>query len=207
MPDDATGLGVLLAHGAGAGQRHPFMSQLRSSLATAGFPTLSFDYPFMEAGRRAPDRMPQLLQAHVAAAERLTDYVDAVAFAGRSMGGRVGSHLVGDELWAAAGLVYFAYPLVPLKTGQPRPIGHLSRIRAPQLFWVGTRDRMSPVDLIVPLVARLPEADVRVVDAADHAFRASKRSGRSNDEIIMQLAQGTAAWLERLWDQIANSGR
>ena len=207
MPAGPSNRGVLLAHGAGAGQRHPFMSRLRSSLAAAGFPTLTFDYPYIEGGRRMPDRVPRLLQAHMAAAERLAGYVEGVVLAGRSMGGTVGSHLAGDVSWPAAGLVYFGYPLVPLGTNPPRSTEHLSRNTAPQLFWAGTRDRLSPPQLIVPLAERLPEADVILIEDADHGFHVPKRSGRTDDEVMAEIVRGTVTWLERFAARVPGGGR
>ncbi len=195
MPRRETGDGVLLAHGAGAGQDHAFMVTLRSELADAGLAVMTFNYAYTEAGRKAPDRLPKLLAVHAAAAERLAGYVDRVYLGGKSMGGRVGSHLAGDEAWPAAGLIYYGYPLVAMGKTEPRDTSHLDRISAPQLFFAGTRDRLSPPDLIRPLAARLPDATAEVVPDGDHSFKVPKRSGRSHDEVIADLAAKTAAWI------------
>ena len=189
------GVGVLLAHGAGAGQDHPFMVQVREGLAAAGYPTLTFNYAYTEAGRRAPDRLPKLLAVHEAAADRLAQYCGSVVLAGKSMGGRVGAHLAGDVGWPAAGLVYLGYPLVPMGKGEPRPTDHLGRIAVPQLFVAGTRDRLSPPALIEPLAGSLPGGAVIVIPDGDHSFKVPKRTGRSSEEVLDAIIEQVAAWL------------
>lgn len=198
MPQQPRAIGVLLAHGAGAGQSHPFMQQMRRGLAAAGYPTMTFDYAYSDGGRRAPDRMPKLLAVHAAAADRLATYVDDVVVAGKSMGGRVGSHLVGDSGWPARGLVYFGYPLVPLGKTEPRPTDHLRRIDVPQLFFAGTRDRLSPLPSVRPLVSSLPQAVLHEIDDADHGFHVPKRSGRSDDDVLAELVAATTEWIGAL---------
>ncbi len=195
MPADGGEVGVVLAHGAGAGQDHPFMVGIRDRLAAAGLPTMTFNYAYTEQARKGPDRLPKLLAVHAAAVERMKPYVDEIVLAGKSMGGRVGAHLVGDEGVTAAALVYYGYPLVPLGKGEPRATDHLARIGVPQLFFAGTRDRLSPPELIGPLAERLPAASVVVVDDGDHSFNMPKRSGLSHDDILDMLAGETARWV------------
>ena len=197
MPLHPNGVGVLLAHGAGAGQHHPFMEHLRRGLSDAGYPTMTFDYSYMSAGRRAPDRMPKLLAVHRAAAERLATYVAEVVVAGKSMGGRVGSHLAGDDGWPAAGLVYYGYPLVPLGKTEARPVDHLQRITVPQLFFAGSRDRLSPLPALRPIVTSLQAAALHEIDGADHSFKVPKRMGRAHDEVLDELVATTVSWLAR----------
>jgi len=201
MPRHPLGTGVLLAHGAGAPQDHPFMVSVRDRLAGAGIATMTFNYAYSDAGRRSPDRLAKLLDVHRAAAERMAGYVDRVVLAGKSMGGRVGAHLAGDAGWPAAGLVYLGYPLVALGKGEPRPTDHLDRIEAPQLFLAGTRDRLSPPDLIVALAARLRAADVFIAAEGDHSFRVPKRSGTTDDVVLATLCDIVAAWVKGRIDQ------
>jgi len=195
LPENAGRTGVLLAHGAGVGQDHPFMVTMREALAAHGLVVMTFNYAYTEAGRKAPDRAPKLLEVHRAAADRLGTYCDDVVLAGKSMGGRVGSHLAGDLGWEAAALVYYGYPLVPLGKGEPRATPHLANIEVGQLFFTGTRDRLSPPSLIVPLAGSLPAAQAEVIEGGDHSFKVPKASGLSHDEVIERLAQLTAAWL------------
>ena len=88
MPASGAQTGIVLAHGAGAGQDHPWMVTMRESLAARGLPTMTFNYAYTESGRKAPDRPPKLLAVHAAALERMFRYVDIVILAGKSMGGR-----------------------------------------------------------------------------------------------------------------------
>lgn len=189
-------VGVLLAHGAGAGQDHPWMVNVRDGLAASGLFVMSFNYRYTEAHRRAPDRLPTLLTVHRAAADALAEECDRVVIAGKSMGGRVGSHLVGDEGWPAAAMVYFGYPLVPMGKGEPRSTDHLGAIKAPQLFFAGTRDRLSPPALIEPIAERVPDGTVEIVDDGDHSFKMLKRSSRTTEEALDAVIRSTSDWID-----------
>jgi predicted alpha/beta-hydrolase family hydrolase len=195
MPREARGTGVVLAHGAGAGQDHPWMVLVRDALAAAGLPTMTFNYAYTEAGRGRPDRPDRLLAIHAAATQRMCGYTDRIVLAGKSMGGRMASHLVGDRGVATAGLVYFGYPLVALGKTEPRAWDHLQRIDAPQLFFAGTRDRLSPPDILAGIVPVLPEATLVVVDDADHSFRVPARTGRTSEEVLLDLVDQTSRWI------------
>jgi len=195
VPNAEGGLGVLLAHGAGAGQDHPFMVALRRALSSRGVIVMTFNYAYTEDGRKAPDRLPKLLEVHNAAADRLAANCDRVVVAGKSMGGRVGSHLVSDDGWPAAGVVYYGYPLVPMGKSEPRDTSHLDRIEVPQLFFAGSRDRLSPPDLIAPLARRLPKASVEIIEGGDHSFKVPKKSGLTHEAVIEDLAARTVGWV------------
>jgi predicted alpha/beta-hydrolase family hydrolase len=197
VPDGAGSVGVVLAHGAGAGQDHPWMVTMRDLLAGQGVTTMTFDYAYVAEGRKAPDRPPKLLAVHRAAVERMGRYCDRIVLAGKSMGGRMASHLVGDEGVAASGLIYYGYPLVPLGKGEPRSTAHLQRIEVPQLFFAGTRDRLSPPSLVEPLTSRLVDGRVVVVEDADHSFNVPKRTGITQPDVLERIATTTAEWIER----------
>jgi predicted alpha/beta-hydrolase family hydrolase len=190
-------VGVLLAHGASIGQDHPWMAAVREGLADAGLFVMSFNYRYTEAGRKAPDRMPMLLTVHRAAADAMAEECDRVVLASKSMGGRVGSHLAGDDGWPAAGLVYFGYPLVPMGKGDPRPVDQLRAIEAPQLFFAGTRDRLSPPPLIADIARSVSDGTLEVVDDGDHSFKVPKRAGRTNDEVLAEVVEMTARWIRK----------
>jgi predicted alpha/beta-hydrolase family hydrolase len=191
-------LGVLLAHGAGGGQGHPWIEAIRGGLAAAGWPVMSFNYRYTEAGRKSPDRMPTLLMVHRAAADAMAEICDRVVLAGKSMGGRVGSHLVGDEGWPAAGLVYYGYPLVPMGKGEPRDTSHLTSIDAPQLFFAGTRDRLGPPQMIERIAESVPDGRLVIVDDGDHSFNVPKRAGLTRDEVLTGVFAETSSWLDSL---------
>lgn len=196
MPEPAVGAAILLAHGAGAGQDHPWMVSMRRLLASTGRPTMTFNYAYTEEGRRSPDRAARSLEVHRAAADRLAAYSDRVVLAGKSMGGRIGSHLAGDDGWPAAALVYLGYPLVAMGKTDPRPTGHLESITVPQMFVSGTRDRLGPAPLIEALAARVPDGTYVPVDEGDHSLRVPKRTGLTNEQALERVASRIAGWLE-----------
>ena len=189
--------GVLLAHGAGLGQDHEWMTFVRDGLAAAGRPVLTFNYPYMEAGRKAPNPARILLDCHRAALNVLRARVSGVVLAGKSMGGRMGSHLAagGEEV---AGLVFYGYPLVGIGKTEPRDVTHLTEVAAPILFVQGTRDRLAPLDLITPVVESLDQATMHVVTDGDHSFRVLKRTGRDPWEVLDEIVAVTAEWVSGL---------
>ena len=180
-------LGILLAHGAGAGQRHPFMSGLRSLLAGAGVPTLTFDYGYMEAGRKAPDRLNRLIECHRAVYERMSERFDRVVVAGKSMGGRVGSHMAA-EMGDVERIIFLGYPLVPIGKSEPRSTDHLEQLGNPMLFIQGERDALAPLSLIGDLVSRLPDARLETIPQGDHSFRVPKRTGLDEVAVLERIA-------------------
>jgi predicted alpha/beta-hydrolase family hydrolase len=178
-------VGVLLAHGAGAGQRHDFMAGMRRRLGAAGLPALSFDYPYIAEGRKAPDRLERLLTCHLAAYRRLAERTGRVVLVGKSMGGRVGGHLAPEV--AVDGVVFLGYPLIPLGKSEPRDTSHLGRVGAPLLFVQGERDRMGPPEAIAPIALDLG-ARLEVIAEASHGFAVPKSSGLTRDDVLDRLA-------------------
>ena len=58
---------LVLAHGAGAGMHHPFMSAVSDELAGQSIATFRYQFPYMEQGGGRPDP-PAVLAATVRAA-------------------------------------------------------------------------------------------------------------------------------------------
>ncbi len=188
---------ILLAPGAGAGQAHAFLAGLRRRLAAAGHLVMTFDYPYGSEGRRAPDRLETLLECHGAAARRLRREAGEVVLAGKSMGGRVATHL------AAAGepcraVVCYGYPLLPPGKAAPRDTAYLDGVGVPLLFLTGSRDRLAPLELLSPVVARLPRARLVVLEGADHSFGVRADPDARGETMLDILAAQTAAWLAGL---------
>lgn len=195
------GPAILLAPGAGAGQGHAFLSGLRRRLAAAGHLVLTFDYPYAAAGRRAPDRLEVLLECHRAAARHLRREAGEVVLAGKSMGGRVATHLAsGGEPCRA--VVCYGYPLLPPGKTAPRDTAHLDAVAVPLLFLTGSRDRLAPLALLSPVVERLPRARLVVVEGADHSFGVRADPDSRAEAMLDLLAAETAEWLAG-WDQSA----
>jgi len=183
---------IVLAHGAGAGQRHPFMAGMRRRLA-ASQRVITFDYPYIAEGRRAPDRMPVLLDCHRAVVEA-TD-AERPILGGKSMGGRMASHLEAPD---AVAIFFLGYPLVPIGKSEPRDTSHLDQLAAPMLFVQGERDRLGPPELLGPIVATLPGASMVVIPDADHSFKVPKRAGIDEGAMLDLLAATVVGWLAGL---------
>ena len=196
-PRHPTGSAVLLAHGAGAGQDHPGITDLRDGLVERGHPVLTFDYPYMEAGRRFPDRREVLMGCHRAAAAWLRQRFSGFVMAGRSMGGRMASYLAaGGE--PCAGLVFYAYPLHPAGKPDRLRADHLPQVRAPMLFFTGSRDALALPHLVDRWIVPLAQATVEIIPDADHGFRVPKRTGRTHREVIEWAVARTSEWMAGL---------
>lgn len=168
MPDPS----FVFAHGAGAGSTHPWMQGWSERLGQLG-PVQPFDYPYMAAGRRAPDRLPKLLARHaeVLAEVRARHPDRPILLAGKSMGSRVGCHLALEE--EVAGVICFGYPLVGQK-GQVRDEVLLA-LRRPILFVQGSRDRLCPLDVLADVRGRMQaETHLHVVEGGDHSLKLRK---------------------------------
>jgi len=196
-PPDARVLYVL-AHGAGAGMRHRFMDAIAEALAGQAVATLRYQFPYMEAGGRRPDPSAVLeatVRAAVGAAAELAPGLPLVA-GGKSFGGRMTSGAVARRpLPGVAGLVFLGFPLHPPKRPGQSRAEHLSEVDLPMLFLQGTRDTLAELDLITAVCRGLgPRATLHVVEGGDHSFAVLKRSGRSEAEVMEELARATAAW-------------
>jgi predicted alpha/beta-hydrolase family hydrolase len=187
---------ALVAHGAGAGMRSSFMDGVADGFSEGGVSALRFNFPYTEAGRKAPDRAPVLMDAWRAALDAGKGLADGVplAAAGKSLGGRIASMVAAEDgdAFSARALVFFGYPLhAPGRSGQPRD-AHLPTVRVPMLFIEGTNDSLATFDLMRALVARLsPLAHLHVVDGGDHSFRV--RGARRPDQEIGRELGGVAA--------------
>jgi predicted alpha/beta-hydrolase family hydrolase len=200
-PPDARVLYVL-AHGAGAGMRHRFMEAVAGILAERGVASLRYQFPYTEAGGRRPDPPAVLhatVRAAVAAAAEIAPGLPLIA-GGKSMGGRMTSGAAaGEPLPGVAGLVFLGFPLHPPKRPSEDRAEHLSGVAVPMLFLQGTRDDLADLGLITGVCARLgPRATLHVVDGADHAFEVLKRSGRTDAEVLEELAGTVVGWCRSL---------
>jgi uncharacterized protein len=189
---------LALAHGAGAGMRHPFMDEVARALAGRGIASLRYQFPYLEQGGRRPDP-PGVLEATVrAAVERARDAAPRLLLlaGGKSLGGRMTSHAMARRpLDGVAGLVFFGFPLHPAKQPGVTRAEHLARVTSPMLFLQGTRDSLAGLDLITGVCAGLgPRATLHVVEGADHSFAVLKRSGRTGADVMEELAAAVAEW-------------
>jgi predicted alpha/beta-hydrolase family hydrolase len=200
----------VLAHGAGAGMRHAFMVAIAQALAAQGIATLRWEFPFMAAGKARPDR------AEVAEASARTVWNASKRVArglprfagGKSFGGRMTSRAhAAAPLDGLHGLVFLGFPLHPPEKPGPKRseasersragierAEHLASAAGPMLFLQGTRDDLADLALLRPVVTGLgPRATLHLIDRADHGF---ERSGRKLPEVLDELAQTIARWID-----------
>ena len=192
----------VLAHGAGAGMEHPFMSAVAAGLAERGIATLRYQFPYMERRARRPDT-PALCHATVRAAvaecARRVPTLPLIA-GGRSFGGRMSSQAQAEQpLPGVRGLAFLGFPLHPAGRPSDSRAGHLSRVEIPLLFLQGTRDALAERPLLEALLARLgARASVSWLEDADHAFHVPARTGRNDAQVMSMLLESLCRWLEGL---------
>jgi len=191
---------LVLAHGAGAGMSHPFMEMLAGELAGVGVGTLRYQFPYMEERRHVPDAPPVLTATVVAAARAAAEAAPGLPLlaGGKSMGGRMTSQATAQHaLDGVRGLVFFGFPLHPPKQPGTKRADHLVKVTVPMLFLQGTRDTFADLKLLRPACAKLgSRATLHVIETADHSFHVLKSSGRSDAEVLRELAETAAAWAE-----------
>ena len=187
---------LVLAHGAGSGMRSPFMAGFAEEIGRLGIATLRFEFPYMQAGRRTPDRPQVLLDSWREAFSEGVELAQGrpVFAGGKSMGGRIAS-MAAAEGMAAAGLVFLGYPLHP--PGRPDKIrdAHLDAVPVPMLFLQGSRDTFARPDLLAAVIARLgPRAEYVEIPGGNHSFRVP--GGPRDDAVVgASLAEPAARFI------------
>jgi predicted alpha/beta-hydrolase family hydrolase len=191
---------LVLAHGAGAGMRHPFLEAFAQALAGRGVATWRYEFPYMAAGRGRvdpPDVCDATIRAAVAAAAVAAPRLPRVA-GGKSFGGRMTSTAQARApLDGVRGLVFAGFPLHPAGRPGTARADHLAGVAVPMLFLQGTRDELAPLASLSPVVGRLPRATLHVVDDADHGFHVRRKSGRDDDAVVGELAEAVIGWAVR----------
>jgi uncharacterized protein len=198
---------LVLAHGAGAGMTHPFLEKLAGELADAGVASFRYQFPYMEERRRVPDS-PQVATATVAAAVRAAAEAAPglpLLAGGKSFGGRMSSQAASQQLLEGVrGLVFFGFPLHPPNEPGTKRAEHLANVHVPMLFLQGTRDTLADLKLLRPICSDLGKlATLHVIETADHSFHVLKSSGKSDADVLRELAQTTASWAEKLKIDVA----
>jgi uncharacterized protein len=187
----------LFAPGAGAPSTSAWMIAWRDRLQTLGDVT-TFDYPYMRAGRRMPDRLPALIEAHrQALAAARASSAGPVFLAGKSMGGRVGCHLALEE--RVAGLICFGFPLRSGATGALRD-EVLVALGTRILLLQGSRDELCPLDLLADVRARMSAPTTLVViEGGDHSLALSaaqrKATGTTQAEADARVMEAIRAFV------------
>ena len=178
----SAGWTIMYAPGAGSNVYDPFGQKLSTEFAGRGIEVIRFQFPYTEAKRRMPDRTTVLEATWSAAIGQCRRAGQKLAVGGRSMGGRIASHVVahGESVDA---LLLFAYPLHPPDQPENLRTKHLAGIAVPTLFVSGTHDEFGTPDELAAAVALVPGARLHLLEGANHGFGAAKGVARSKDEI------------------------
>ncbi|MCM3880968.1 MAG: alpha/beta fold hydrolase [Vicinamibacterales bacterium] len=200
LPKPAT---LILAHGAGAGQKHPFMTTFARALSERGLDIVTFDFLYMEQHRRVPDRLPQLIERYrqviAEARENLKSARERLFIGGKSMGGRAATHVAAeDATLELAGVVLLGYPLhLPGRLDRLRD-AHLPDVKRPMLFVQGTRDTFGTPDELRPVLARLaPPPALHIVEGGDHSFKVGAKQGMSQLTVYQDIQATIVDWIEK----------
>lgn len=195
---------LVLGHGAGAGMTHPFLEKLAKELAEEGVATLRYQFPYTEQRRRVPDKPEVLMATVTAAVSRAAETAPGLALlaGGKSMGGRMTSQASAEGLLRPVkGLVFFGFPLHPPNRPGTKRAEHLAKVNVPMLFLQGTRDTLADLSLLGPICEELgSRATLHVIPEGDHSFHVLKKAGKTDAEVIKELAETTRGWAGKLND-------
>ena len=189
----------VLAHGAGAGMAHPFMAAVANGLAERGVATLRYQFPYMEQRSKRPDA-PKVahaaVRAAVAEASRLVPEL-ALFAGGKSFGGRMTSQAQAvSPLPGVRGLVFLGFPLHPAGQPSTERAKHLFEVQIPMVFLQGTRDSLADLALVESLCKDLgSRAALKLFQQADHSFHVPARTGRKDSEVLAELLDALAGWI------------
>ena len=184
----------IYAPGAGSNVHDPFGTYASQRLAAHGVALVRFQFPYMEARARMPDRPPVLEATWREVIEAFRSEHTKMVVGGRSMGGRIASQVVATGAQVDA-LALFAYPLHP--PGAPSRVrdGHLGSIQAPTFFCSGSRDAFGTPDELVAAAAKVRTSRVHMLDGADHGFATLKASGRTREDVWDEAICALLGWL------------
>ncbi|HEV2210141.1 MAG TPA: alpha/beta family hydrolase [Verrucomicrobiae bacterium] len=190
----------VLAHGAGAGMRHPFLADIAQGLLERQLSTLRYQFLYMEARSKRPDP-PKLAHAAVRAAVRQASSLvpGMPLFAGgKSFGGRMTSQAQAESpLPGVRGLVFLGFPLHPPGRPSEERAQHLFNVRIPMLFLQGDRDEFAELCLLQSVVGQLgARATLKLFPGADHSFHVPARTGRKDSDIRAEMLDAMKTWIE-----------
>jgi uncharacterized protein len=200
------GITVVLGHGAGANQTSGFMRMFAKGLASRGLDVMTFNFIYMEQGRSVPDQKPKLeacFRAVIEAALKHKKFKqNRLVIGGKSMGGRIGSQVMAEEMAFAddvAGLVFLGYPLHPPGQSAKLRVEHLDRIHKPMLFVQGTRDALGTPEEIQPYIKGLrPAAKIYAIEGGDHSFKVPKKLGLPQEQVFESAMDEIDRWVRTI---------
>ena len=196
MPDAQPAQSLFIyAPGAGSNNNDPFGSYLSQRMVHEGIALVRFQFPYMEAGKRRPDSPALLEETWNQVIETVRIPNTKLIAGGRSMGGRIASHVAAQGTTVDA-LALFAYPLHPPGNPTKSRDKHLPGIKAPTLFCSGTRDAFATPEELATAAATVPSATVLPLEGADHGFSVLKSSGRTREDVWSEITEFLLSWLE-----------
>jgi len=188
---------LVLAPGAGSSMKHPAIVRLQEGIAARGITVATFDFPYRVRGGGAPDRQPVLVGAYGAVVDAVRAAHPGRLFAGgRSMGGRMASHLAAAGA-PLDGLVFVSFPLHPPGKPGVERAAHLATLKIPMLFVQGTRDTFAREDLLADVLKKLRRATLHAIPDADHGMHVPKRTGRTDADVLTETIETIATWIAR----------
>jgi predicted alpha/beta-hydrolase family hydrolase len=202
-PAAGSGLGatLMLGHGAGSGQRSPFMVETSRALSALGLDVVTFNFLYTEQRRRIPDRAPRLEACYRSAIETVRREVNSARqhlfIGGKSMGGRIATHVAAaDGELPIEGIVLLGYPLHPPGRPDQRRDTHLPAIQRPILFVQGGRDAFGTPAELEPVIAGLPRtATLHVVPGGDHSFKVARMDAAQQTAVIDGVHRTVLEWI------------
>ncbi len=193
--------GIILAHGAGNDMENPLLVFLAEGLARAGVLALRFNFPYMDAGRKTPDKSEVLEATWGAAFTFLTNhplYPPAfIVAAGKSMGGRIASQAAALGRLPVRGLVFYGYPLHP--PGHPEKIrdAHLYSLSIPMFFFEGTRDPFCDLKLLETVLKKVKTPwGLEIIEGGDHSYKVPASKGLTIQVVYRKILDKTVEILK-----------
>lgn len=191
---------VVCAHGAGGNMNDKGMLTTTRAIGARGIDIVRFNFLYRENKSNRPDQMPVLKETTQAVVARVREELDpkTLIIGGRSMGGRAASMLAADG-FDADGLLLLAYPLHP--AGRPEQLrdAHLPAIRMPVLCINGTRDALCTPSLMKTALEKVTAPwQMLWIDGADHSFHVLKSSGKTDAQVMNEIADAAQAWISHV---------
>ena len=175
------------------------MVRVATGLAERGLSTATFDFAYMSTGRKVPDRAPVLEAAWREAIESARSEFEGLALyiGGKSMGGRIASHVASQGgAGPLVGLIFLGYPLHPPGRPDQRRDAHLPAITEPMLFVQGSRDAFGSGDEIRQLLPSLQHATLQEIQGGDHSFKVPGGASQQAP-VLTAIMDVVAAWTRK----------
>ena len=186
----------VFAHGASAGMEHEFMQSVAKGLAFKGIRVIRFNFPYMikraeDGKRRPPDRAPKLLEAY----QEIIEQADAnkLVIGGKSMGGRMASHL--SELDKVAAMACLGFPFHPPGKPEKYKGEHLAELAKPCLILQGERDTLGKREEFADFDLS-DSIRVEFIPDGDHSFKPRKSSGYTEQQNIALTVDKLSAFIK-----------